>query len=127
MMFVTAILNFLGGGALKTVRDGILEARRDAQNAKNDHARIEAEKTIATLEAQQNILIAEQGSWMTRAIRPLFAAPFIVYNFKIIVWDKVLGLGTTDGLSVQMIELEMLVFGAYFLARPFEKWAKRRR
>lgn len=126
---LATILNFFAGGALKTIRDGIIQARRDALNAKNDHERIEAEKLIATLEAQQAILIAEQGSWMTRSIRPMFALPFIIFNFKVIVWDKVImgGATKTDPLSAEMFELQMIVFGAYFIARPFEKWVKSRK
>jgi len=120
------LLNFLGGGALKTVTEGIVQARRDAQAAKNTTERVEAEKVVATLEAQQIVLLAEQGSWMTRPIRPLFALPFIIYNFKIILWDKVLGLGATDPLSAEMLQIEMIVIGAYFLGRPFEKYMKRK-
>jgi len=120
------LLNFLGGGALKTVTEGIVQARRDAQAAKNTTERVEAEKVVATLEAQQSVLLAEQGSWMTRPIRPLFALPFIIYNFKIILWDKVLGLGATDPLSAEMLQIEMIVIGAYFLGRPFEKYMKRK-
>jgi hypothetical protein len=51
----------------------------------------------------------------------MFALPFVIYNFKIIVWDKVMGLGSTDGLSPELIQLQMIIFGAYFLTRPFEK------
>jgi hypothetical protein len=54
-------------------------------------------------------------------IRPLFALPFIIYNFKVIVYDKVLGLGITDDLSASYWQLQMVVFGAYFLTRGFEK------
>ncbi len=32
-------------------------------------------------------------------IRPLFAAPFIIFAFKVVVWDKVLRLGVTDALD----------------------------
>ena len=31
-------------------------------------------------------------------IRPLLALPVIIYLWKVIVWDKVLGLGTTDAI-----------------------------
>ena len=124
-MIFNTILNFLGNGALRTVTQGIIEARRDVQRAKNATERLEAEKAVAQLQAQQAILLAEQASWMTRPIRPLFALPFIIYNMKIIVWDKVLGLGTTDVLSSQMLQIEMIVIGAYFVGRPFEKMARR--
>ena len=124
-MIFNAILSFLGNGALKTVTQGIIEARRDVQRARNATERLEAEKDVAQLQAQQTILLAEQGSWMTRPIRALFALPFIIYNMKIVVWDKVLGLGVTDVLSNQMMQVEMIVIGAYFVGRPLEKAARR--
>ncbi len=120
------LFNFLGGGALKTVTDAIVEARKQEFDAENESDRILARIKADLLEAQQAVLIAEQGSNVTRWIRPAFATPFILYNFKIIVWDKMLGLGTTDPLSTHLIELEMIVFGAYFLTRPVEKLFRRK-
>jgi hypothetical protein len=32
-------------------------------------------------------------------IRPLLALPVIIYLWKVIAWDKVLGLGTTDAIG----------------------------
>jgi hypothetical protein len=90
-------------------------------DAKTEQERIEADVLVQQLEARQSVLIAEQGSWMTRMIRPLFALPFIIYNFKVIVYDKVLGLGITDDLSASYWQLQMVIFGAYFLTRGFEK------
>ena len=58
---------------------------------------------------------------VTRWIRPAFALPFVIFNFKVIVWDKVLGLGVTADLSPAFWQLQMVVFGAYFLTRGFEK------
>ena len=38
--------------------------------------------------------IAEQSRWYTAIILPLLAFPIIIYFWKVIVWDKVLGSGT---------------------------------
>lgn len=121
MGFFSLFLNFLGGGALKTVTDGIVQARRDAANAKNDSERIAAEEKMANLNAQRDILLAEQGNWLTRWIRPAIAAPFVIYLWKLVLYDKVLGLGATDDLSPDLWKLFWIVIGAYFLTRPFEK------
>lgn len=126
MKVLSLILNFLGGGALKTVSDSLVEAQRDRLRAETDEKKLETEETISRLQAHRDILLTEQSNWATRMIRPLFALPFIIFNFKVIVWDKVLGWGSTDPLSSDLIELEMIVFGAYFLARPIEKYIKRR-
>lgn len=111
----------LAGGAISSIGKQLNDAYQAKLIAQNNDARIDADKRIATLHAQQAILIAEQGNWLTRWIRPAFAAPFVIYDAKIILWDKVLGLGTTDALSPEFWQLQMIVFGAYFLTRPFEK------
>lgn len=115
------ILSWLAGGGIAAIGEQLNRAHEAKLKAQNDSERIDAEKRIAELTAQQAVLIAEQGSAVTRWIRPAFAAPFIIYNFKIVVWDKVLGLGTTDPLTAEFWQLQMIVFGAYFLTRPFER------
>lgn len=106
---------------LTKIANGLVEAKARKLDAKTEQERIEADVLILQLEARQSVLIAEQGPWMTRMIRPLFALPFIIYNFKVIVYDKVLGLGVTDDLSASYWQLQMVIFGAYFLTRGFEK------
>lgn len=115
------LLSWLLGGGIAAIGGQITKAYELKLAAANDAERIEADKQIALLTAQQAVLIAEQGSWMTRWIRPAFALPFVIYDFKIVVWDKVLGWGSTDSLSPEFWQLQMIVFGAYFLTRPFEK------
>ncbi len=117
--WILQLINPLGRIAKELQR--AYEAKLRAQN---DRERIAAEMRIETLKAQRDVLVAEQRNRLTRWIRPAFAFPFIVYDFKVIVWDKVLGLGTTDALSPQFWQLQMIVFGAYFLTRPFEKGRK---
>lgn len=111
----------LAGGAISSIGKQLNDAYQAKLTAQNNDARVDADKRIAALQAQQAILIAEQGNWITRWIRPAFAAPFVIYDAKIILWDKVLRLGTTDALSPEFWQLQMIVFGAYFLTRPFEK------
>ncbi len=91
------------------------------------------EKIAADLAAQQlavdrreaelnaSVVVAEQGNWVTRMVRPMFALPFIVFTWKVVVWDKMLGWGTTDPLDPKMWGVFMLVVGAYFGGRTIEK------
>ncbi len=106
---------------LAKVTTELIFAKTKQANATTDQQRIEADVAIVQLEAQQQLLIAEQATRATRWIRPLFALPFIIYNLKVVVWDKVLGLGTTDVLSDQYWQLQMIVFGAYFITRGLGK------
>lgn len=118
---IRRVLGWLTGGGISAIGEQLNQAYANKLKAKNDHERIEAEKEIHQLSARQAVLVAEQNGGLTSWIRPLFALPFIIYNFKIVVWDKVLGLGTTDALSPEYWQLQMIVFGAYFLTRPLEK------
>ena len=116
LAFLVSLVNPLG-----KIAESIVVAKTKVLDAKTEQDRIEADVLVNQLEARQSVLIAEQGSWMTRWIRPAFALPFLIYNFKVVVWDKVLGLGITDDLSASYWQLQMIIFGAYFLTRPFGK------
>lgn len=116
-----SVLAWLTGGGIAAIGEQLNKAYSARLRAQTDQAKLEADQAIAQLEARQAVLIAEQGSWETRWIRPAFALVFFIYVFKLVVWDKVLGMGTTDDLSPHLKEMMGWVVGAYFLARPVEK------
>lgn len=118
---IGTILSWLTGGGIAAIGKQLNKAYELKLNAKNDAERIEADKQIAQLEARQAVLIAEQGSWMTRWIRPALAMPFAIFIWKVVVWDTVLGWGTTPHLSENMYWVMGAIISAYFLTRPFEK------
>ena len=70
------------------------------------------------------MVIAEQGRWYTALPRPLFAFAFVIYAWKVVVFDKVLGLGSTDPLSGDRAQWAMIVLTAYFGGRSLEKVAR---
>jgi hypothetical protein len=104
------------------------KAKLDAQNSRDAKAAELAEKTIlAEIEARKSadaIIIAEQGRWYTAIIRPLLAAPVIVYLWKVIVWDEVLGLGSTDALAGDVATWAGLIITTYVGGRSLEKIAR---
>lgn len=119
------ILNLFTGGTLSTITNAIINAQHDYLVAQTDKDKIAADERIKTLQAQRDVLVSESAtggfqSW----IRPLFAFPFALYNAKLIIWDKMLGLGTTDPLSDELFQIEMIIIGAYFLTRGAEKVAR---
>jgi hypothetical protein len=78
-------------------------------------------------EVSAQIVVAEQGHWLTRLPRPLFAFAFVIYAWKVVVWDKVLGAwthGVTDPLGGDVARWAMVVLTAYFGGRSLEKVAK---
>lgn len=115
------LIKFVTGGGLSGIASELRLAYKDKLDAQNDEDRIRAEVSIEQLQARQAVLVAEQSNGLTRWIRPAFALPIVVYVNKIIIWDKVLGLGATDPLDERMWWLMTVVVGAYFLVRPFEK------
>jgi hypothetical protein len=122
---IGAIVSLVTGGGVKAVAKLLTDAYASRADAKTEAERIAADERIATLEAQQAILLSEQQSWMTRWVRPAFAFPFVVYIWKLVLWDKVLGWGATDPLSDNLTQIMMLIIGAYFVGRSVEKVWKR--
>jgi hypothetical protein len=57
-------------------------------------------------------------------IRPLLALPVIIYLWKVIVWDKVLGLGTTDVIGGDVGIWAGMIVTTYVGGRSLEKIAK---
>ena len=119
--------NLLGGPFAKAAVDDY-RAKLTAENTSEKIAadlaarELDVEKREAELASQ--VVIAEQGRWYTALPRPLFAFAFVIYVWKVVVWDKVLGLGTTDGLSGDVAQWAMIVLTAYFGGRSLEKVAR---
>lgn len=118
------LLNLIGGpiisGALEAYKARLKATDNDDQRAL-DLLQKEVEADIAARAEATRLLIAEQGHWYTAAIRPLFAAPFVIFAFKVIVWDKVLGLGVTDALDANMWGVFQVVVVSYFGASTVER------
>jgi hypothetical protein len=124
MGILTKIGGWLIGGGIASIGEQLNKAYQAKLAAQTDQAKMQADMDIAQLEARQAVLIAEQGSWLTSWIRPAFALPFVLFNAKVIVWDKMLGWGATDNLTPEFYQMEMMVMGAYFLGRSAEKVAQ---
>lgn len=116
------LVAWLTGGALDRIAGHLKDAYVASAKAETRAQKHLADIQIRQLEARQSVLIAEQGRGLTRWIRPAIAFPFVVYLWKVVLWDKVLGLGATDPLSSELGEVMMVMIGAYFLTRPFERF-----
>ena len=119
--------NLLGGPFAKAAVD----AYRAKLTAENTSEKIAADLAAREMSVEQRerelatqVVLAEQGRWYTALPRPLFAFAFIIYVWKVVVWDKVLGLGTTDALSGDVAQWAMIVLTAYFGGRSLEKVAR---
>jgi hypothetical protein len=103
------------------------KARLDAANSHDRTAADLAAKAIAAeIEARRSaaaIVIAEQGRWYTALVRPLLAAPVVIYLWKVIVWDIVLGLGVTDPIGGDVGVWAGMIVTTYVGGRSLEKIA----
>jgi hypothetical protein len=121
------LANLIGG----PVVNGLIDGYRAKLAAGNTSEKIAADLAARELNVEQRerelatqTVVAEQGRWYTALPRPLFAGAFIIYVWKVVVWDKVFGLGSTDALSGDVAQWAMIVLTAYFGGRSLEKVAR---
>ena len=118
------LASFLSGPIVKGVLDGY-KAKLAAGNTSERIAADLASRELAVEQRERElatqVVIAEQGRWYTALPRPLFAFAFVVYVWKVVVWDKVLGWGVTDPLSPELSSWALLILTAYFGGRSLEK------
>jgi hypothetical protein len=129
-MFAT-ILGWLGsllGGPFAAAAVKAYQAKLTSENTSEKIAADLAARELGVEQREAELasqtVIAEQGRWYTALPRPLFAFAFIIYVWKVVVFDKVLGLGTTDALSGDVAQWATVVLTAYFGGRSLEKVAQ---
>lgn len=81
----------------------------------NTERRIALEGELATLEARKDVILKAQSDPFERWVRIGFALPFVLYLWKLVVWDKLLGWGATDNLSNDLWAILYIVLGGYFV------------
>jgi hypothetical protein len=120
-----AIIGFLGGPVIK----GLLDAYNSHLKAATDDKAIAADlagKEIAAqtveIQAANQLKIAEVG----HALEPEKLAFYVTLAFyaKCLVWDKMLGWGTTDPLAGDVSVWAGMIMGFYFGKRTFENVAR---
>lgn len=116
------------GGPVVTGLINAYKAKLDASNTRDriaaDLAAHEIQAEIEARKAASAVIIAEQGRWYTAMIRPLLAFPLIIYVWKVIVWDKVLGWGSTDPITGMVADWMGMIITAYVGGRSIEKVAR---
>jgi hypothetical protein len=122
----TWLASFLGGPVVNGLI-GAYKAKLEAANTEGAKAADLAAKAIAAeIEARksaQAIIIAEQGRWWTALPRALVQWSFAVFVMKCVVWDTVLGLGTTEPLGGDIQVWAGWVMALWFGGRSLEKIA----
>jgi hypothetical protein len=123
----TWLASLIGGPVIS----GLINAYKAKLAAANTQDRIAADLAAKEIEAEiearkqaSAIIIAEQGRWYTAIIRPLLAFPIIISMWKVVVFDKVLGLDSTDPLTGMIADWSGLMITAYVGGRSIEKVAR---
>lgn len=120
-----AILSFIGGPVIK----GLIDAYNAHLTAVTQDKTIAADlagKEIAAQQSEQQVLTNLKISEIGHAWEPEKLAFYIVLLFfaKCVVWDTVLGLGTTPPLKGDVSIWSGLVMSFYFGKRTFENVAR---
>lgn len=114
-------LSLIGGflDPISKITQAIEQERIAAVNAQTDQARINSQERIAVLQAQRDVLINQpaQSKIIDSFVRLSIVFPFIVYNCWLVLHDKLWmhGESSTDPLSSQLINVEMIAIGFYFV------------
>lgn len=116
-MWWTTVLNFLSGGIADKVLDGYKAKLADGQNAD----KLAADLASKEIDSRRQIALAELSSWFTALPRWTIEMVCAVYVAKVVVWDKVLGLGSTDAITGAVgswVEIVMIgMFGTTAVSR----------
>ena len=119
------IISFIGGPVIKGLIDAYnlhLKAATDDKQIAADLAGKEIAAQVAEADATNKLKIAEIGHPFE--VEKLFAYVTLLYYGKLLVWDKVLGLGSTDPLTGWALWAANLIISFYFVKRGFENVAR---
>lgn len=124
---ITTLLKWLSGGVLDSAlryleRRAASDTERDRISADVVRTYIEAE--LKTRQAARDIVIAEQGWWVTALIRPAFAYPLAIYYAAVIADSLFRFEWNVAALPAPIDEWSGWIITAYFLVRGFEKTAR---
>jgi hypothetical protein len=119
------IMSIIGGPVIKGLIDAYqakLKAGNTSEKIAADLASNEIAAQTAETQAITQYRIAEIGHpFEPNKLIGYFVA---IYFGKLLIWDKVLGLGTTDGLQGFAATTANLVVSCYFVKRGFENVAR---
>jgi hypothetical protein len=120
-----AIIGFIGGPVIKGLLDAYnahLTATTTDKQTAADLAGKEMALQQRELELQTQLRVAEIGHpFEPDKLMGYFVA---IYFGKLLIWDKVLGLGITDPLAGFAATTSNLVVSFYFAKRGFENIAR---
>lgn len=124
MWFLTPLLNMIGGPIVK----GLIDAYKAKLDAGNTRERIAADLAAREMALQErerelatNLTIAHEGRWWTALPRAIVTYSFALFVAKAVVYDNLLGLGTTDPMRGDLATVFLWCMSLWFGGRTLEK------
>lgn len=120
-----SIIGFLGGPVIKGLIDAYqakLKAGNTSEKIASETAAGEMAVQATEIKAQAEYRIAALGYWYEPD--KIMGYAVAVYVAKLLIYDKVLGLGTTDPLAGWIEITANLIVASYFAKRSFENVAR---
>ena len=124
-MFWRIISGLLTGPIIKGILDGYrakLDAGNTSERIAADLASRELEVQQAEVAAQTQLRIAQVGRWSEP--EHLASYIFVAYLGKVVIWDSILGLGTTPPIKGAVGEWMALIAMFLFGKRTIENVAR---
>ena len=118
---LAGILSWLARGGLTGLASEMRQAQKDKLSAANDKDKLAADERIKSIALRMEAQTKGEWSWMAKLVRGAWALPFIIYTSKVVVWDKVLGLGVTDPLGPYEQRLGIIIVSFFFLDATFSR------
>lgn len=101
--------------AIGRLAKGIEKWQAETLNADTEQKRIAAQAKVDRLNIKMQAQINGEWTKLPKIVRGLWAAPYIIFTWKVVVIDKVLKAGVTDPLSDHDKEIMLMILGFYFL------------
>jgi len=125
-MLANFLLSLISAPVLETVKSYF----SNKANSEIEKTKVEGEVAVALVnaelesrKAQKEILLADQGWWVTAWIRPLTAYPFVLHVAAISL-DSTFKFGWgVPKLPSPYDQMEWTILLSFFIARPIEKVA----
>lgn len=125
------VVGWFVGGLTGDVADRFLTFLDSRATRKLGRDKLSAEVTAETLRAEvasrqaaRDIVLAEQGWWVTAMIRPAFAWPIVIWSGAVVADSLFHFDWNVAALPSPLDEWAGWIVAGYFLTRPFEKVAR---
>ncbi len=119
------LASLLSGPIVRSVLDGYkakLDAGNTTERVAAELAARELDVQAREIEAGRQLRIAQVGHWTTP--ESLFGYIMVIYFAKIVLWDKVLALGSTDPITGIAADWAGWIMMFYFGKRGVENVAR---